>query len=187
MKSLISCYTKNKELILQTTLYVLMHQPTFPLMKKITDHTTKLLTWTNHLTHIVISLALVSATALLAVLFFYDIYLAIKSHSLIKGFLHALGILLLLWTMVELINTELDHLRGSAIDVAIFIEVALVVVVREIIMLPVAETHPTWIDLGMWSGAAILLGLTYYFVRSGQHLLNRSVITGNVNNFPASK
>jgi len=156
-------------------------------MKKITDHTTKLLTWTNHLTHIVISLALVSATALLAALFFYDIYLAIQGHSLIKGFLHALGILLLLWTMVELINTELDHLRGGAIDVAIFIEVALVVVVREIIMLPVAETHPTWIDLAMWTGAAFLLGLTYYFVRFGQHLLNQPAITNNANNLPANK
>ncbi|HHI94951.1 MAG TPA: hypothetical protein ENK04_15865 [Gammaproteobacteria bacterium] len=145
-------------------------------MEKLTDRTTKLLTWTGRLTHIVISLALVSATALLAALFFHDIYIAVQNHSLIKGFLHALGILLLLWTMVELINTELDHLRGGAIDVAIFIEVALVVVVREIIMLPVAETHPTWIDLGMWSVAAILLGLTYYFVRSGQHLLNQSIM-----------
>jgi len=85
---------------------------------------------------------------------------------------------------VELINTELDHLRGGAIDVAIFIEVALVVLVREIIMLPVAETHPTWIDLGMWTGAATLLGLTYYFVRSGQHLLSQSTTTKNVNNLP---
>lgn len=152
-------------------------------MKKLIDHTTNLLTWTSHLTHIVISLALVSATALLTALFFHDIYMAIQSHSLIKGFLHALGILLLLWTMVELINTELDHLRGGAIDVAIFIEVALVVVVREIIMLPVAETHPTWIDLSMWSGAAFLLGLTYYLVRSGQYLLRQSAAINKSNNF----
>ncbi|NOY72224.1 MAG: hypothetical protein GXP14_07575 [Gammaproteobacteria bacterium] len=148
-------------------------------MKILSDHTTTLLLWTSRLTHIIISLALVSATALLTALFFYDIYLAIQTHSLIKGFLHALGILLLLWTMVELINTELDHLRGGAIDVAVFVEVALVVVVREIIMLPVAETHPTWVDLGMWTGAATLLGLTYYFVRSGQHLLSQSLITKN--------
>ncbi len=146
-------------------------------MKILIDHTTKILTWTSHLTHIVISLALVTATVLLTALFFYDVYTAIQGHSLIKGFLHALGILLLLWTMVELINTELDHLQGSPIDVAIFIEVALVVVVREIIMLPVAETHPTWIDLSMWSGAAFLLGLAYYLVRSGQHLLRRSIKT----------
>ena len=156
-------------------------------MKRVIDYTTNLLTWTSRLTHIVISLALVTATALLTALFFHDIYMAIHSHSLIKGFLHALGILLLLWTMVELINTELDHLRGGAIDVAVFIEVALVVVVREIIMLPVAETHPTWIDLGMWTGAATLLGLTYYFVRSGQHLLCQSVVTRNGTDLPPNQ
>lgn len=156
-------------------------------MKKLIDHTTRLLTWTSRLTHIVISLALVTATALLATLFFHDVYLAVQSHSLIKGFLHALGILLLLWTMVELISTELDHLRGSAIDVAVFIEVALVVVVREIIMLPVAEIHPTWIDLGMWSGAALLLGLTYYLVRSGQHLLKQSATRNESTDLPLKR
>lgn len=51
--------------------------------------------------------------------------------------------------MVEPINTVRDHLRGGAVDVAIFIEVALVVVVREIITLPAAETHPAWVDLGV--------------------------------------
>ncbi len=156
-------------------------------MKRLTVHTTKLLTWTNRLTHIVISLALVSATILLAALFFNDIYLAIKSHSLIKGFLHALGILLLLWTMVELINTELDHLQGGTIDVAIFIEVALVVVVREIIMLPVSEIHPSWIELSMWAGAATLLGLTYYLVRSGQYLLRKTAVLQNINKSPPNK
>ncbi len=34
-------------------------------MKRLIDHTTRLLTWTSRLTHIVISLALVTATALL--------------------------------------------------------------------------------------------------------------------------
>ncbi len=144
-------------------------------MNQLVNHTTRLLTWTSHLAHIVISLALVSATVLLTTLFFHDIYLAVTSHSLIKSFLHALGILLLLWTMVELIKTELDYLQGGAVDVAVFIEVALVVIVREVIMLPVAETHPGWVELGMWTGAAALLGLTYYFVRSGQYRQRQSI------------
>jgi len=130
--------------------------------------TAAVLRWTSDLAHVVISLALVAATLILAVFFFHEVYVAIKVHSLIKGFLHALGILLLLWTMVELINTEIRYLKGEGIDVAVFIEVALVVVVREIIMLPVEETPPAWTDIGMWTGAAALLGLTYLFVRLGQ-------------------
>ncbi len=137
-------------------------------MQKIIRQTSALLNWTCNLTHLVISLALVSATLLITAVFFRDIYLAVQGHSLIKSFLHALGVLLLLWTMVELISTEVHHLQGGAVDVAVFVEVALVVVVREVIMLPVADTHPTWQELGMWTTATALLGLTYFLVRLGQ-------------------
>ncbi|MCF6325009.1 MAG: phosphate-starvation-inducible PsiE family protein [Gammaproteobacteria bacterium] len=132
---------------------------------------TVLLRWTSDLAHLVISLALVAATVIITVFFFHEVYIAIQVHSLIKGFLHALGILLLLWTMVELINTEIRYLQGERIDIAIFIEVALVVVVREIIMLPVQETPVEWIEIGMWTGAAALLGVTYVLVRLGQRWL----------------
>ena len=127
-----------------------------------------LLRWTSDFAHVVIGLALVAATVIIAVFFFHEVYAAVKVHTLIKGFLHALGILLLLWTMVELISTEIGYLQGDAIDVAVFIEVALVVVVREIIMLPVEADHLLWTDIGIWTGAAVLLGLTYLFVRVGQ-------------------
>jgi len=130
-----------------------------------------LLNWTANITHVVISLALVTATVLVTSFLFNEIYSAIKVHTLIKGFLHALGMLLLLWTMVELISTEISYLRGGNIDVAVFVEVALIVIVREIILLPVEDTHPGWIEISMWVGAAALMGLTYLFVRLGQHFM----------------
>ncbi len=73
-----------------------------------------LLDWASDFSHVVISLALAAAT--ITIFFFHEVYLAIKLHSLIKDFLHALGILLLLWTMVELINIEISYLNGKAID-----------------------------------------------------------------------
>ena len=136
--------------------------------------TAAILRWTSGFAHAVISLALVAATVIIAIFFFHEVYAAIKVPSLIKGFLHALGILLLLWTMVELISTEIRYLQGERIDVAVFIEVALVVVVREIIMLPVEKTPLGWVDISMWTGAAALLGLTYLFVRIGQRWLARA-------------
>lgn len=135
------------------------------------DSISTLLCWTSDFAHAVISLALMVATVIIAIFFFHEIYTAIKVHTLIKGFLHALGILLLLWTMVELISTEIRYLQGEKIDVAIFIEVALIVVVREIIMLPLEAESLDWANIGMWTGAATLLGLTYLFVRIGQHWL----------------
>lgn len=55
--------------------------------------TAAVLRWTSDLAHVVISLALVAATVIIAIFFFHEIYAAIKLHSLIKGFLHALGYL----------------------------------------------------------------------------------------------
>lgn len=143
-------------------------------MQKLRDNTSTILRYTSSLAHVVISIAVVVATLLIMAFFFYEIYVAIRTQSLIKGFLHALGILLLLWTMVELTNTEIRFLQGAVVDVAVFIEVALVVVVREIIMLPVEEAAPNWIEVGMWTGAAALLGLAYFLVRAGQRWMKRA-------------
>lgn len=131
----------------------------------ITSIVTKLLSWTTNLGHVVISIALIVATLVIASHFFVEIFHAIQERTLFSGFLHALGILLLLWTMLELIQTELGFLRGEPIDVAVFVEVALVVVVREIILLPVENEQPTFADVGKWAATAALLGLTYLFLR----------------------
>lgn len=134
------------------------------------EWTIRLLNWTNRFARSVISLALVFATGLLTVAFFRDVWLAFSqtTHPFLAGFVHAIGVLLLLWTMVELINTELGILQGDRVDVSVFIEVALVVIIRELILLPFKDVHPTWIDLGMWSGAAVLVGLTYFLIKQGQ-------------------
>lgn len=132
------------------------------------EWTIRLLNWANQFARGIISLALVIATGLITAAFFHDLYDAVTIHPFMTGFIHAIGVLLLLWTLVELINTEVRLLQGGSIDVSIFIEVALVVILREIILLPVADTRPSWIILGKWTGAATLLGLTFFLVRQGQ-------------------
>lgn len=127
----------------------------------------------SNLTHLVIGTALVTATLLLSLYFFQQLYLAVKTHTLIDGFLHSLGILLLLWTISELIVTEIGFLKGEEVSFAVFVEVALVVVVREIIMLPVENKHPGIQEVGVWVGSAALLGLTYLFIRIGQRQAHR--------------
>ena len=122
----------------------------------------------SYLTHLIISIALMIATVLISLYFFQQLYQAVASHTLIDGFLHALGILLLLWTISELIVTEIRFLRGEDVNFAVFVEVALVVMVREIIMLPIENKHPAPTEVGIWVGAATLLGLTYLFIRLGQ-------------------
>lgn len=122
----------------------------------------------SYLTHLIISIALMIATLLITLYFFQQLYAAIDTHTLIDGFLHSLGILLLLWTISELIVTEIRFLKGEDVNFAVFVEVALVVMVREIIMLPIENKHPTLTEVGIWVGASTLLGLTYLFIRMGQ-------------------
>jgi len=144
--------------------------------------TLTILNWTNHFARLVISMALVAATILIAAVFFHDVYTALTTHPFITGFIHAIGALLLLWTMVELIDMEKRLLHSGSVDISVFIEVALVVMVREVILLPVRDIHPTWIDIAMWTGATALLGLTFYLVRQGQrwkHGLKTSI--GQIN------
>ena len=142
-------------------------------MQKFNDTILNSLEWTGRLAHVIISLALIMATMMLTVYFFHELYDAVMVHSLIKGFLHALGVLLLLWTMVELITTEIRFLQGKGLDAAVFVEVALIVVVREVIMLPVEDAHPAKGDMLMWVGATALLGLTYLFLHAGRRLSRR--------------
>lgn len=130
--------------------------------------TLKILDWTNHFARLIISLALIFSTMLIAAAFFHDVYLALVKHPFITGFIHAIGALLLLWTMVELIDMEKQLLNKGSVDISIFIEVALVVMIREVILLPVRDVHPSWIDIAMWTGATTLLGLTFFLVRQGQ-------------------
>jgi len=119
-----------------------------------------LLTAATLIGHAIISVALIAAIAVIATHFFVEIFHAIKMGDLFSGFIQALATLLLLWTILELMQTEIGFLQGKPIDVVVFVQVALVVVVREIILLPVEVDHPSLQDVGKWAVTAALLGLT---------------------------
>jgi len=110
--------------------------------------------------HAIISVALIAAIAVIATHFFVEISHAVRLGALFSGFIQALATLLLLWTILELMQTEIGFLQGKPIDVVVFVQVALVVVVREIIVLPVEQDNPTFQDVGKWAITAALLGLT---------------------------
>jgi len=131
----------------------------------VTDNLEKLLAWTTSIGHIIISIALIVAVLVITTHFFVDMYKAIQGGNLFSGFIRSLAVMLLLWTMLELVQTERGFLRGDPIDVSLFVEVAIVVIVREIILLPIEETEPTFEAVAKWSLAAVLLGLTYFFLR----------------------
>jgi uncharacterized membrane protein (DUF373 family) len=125
----------------------------------------KAMLWLNGFAHIVIGLALATSVVMFTWLFFKDVQQAAYAHNLVHGFLHALGTLMLLWSISALISAEIRYLMGSKLQVETFIEVVLVLFLRKLIVMPVQDASPTFEEISMWVGGAFVLGLIYVLVR----------------------
>ncbi len=128
----------------------------------------KCMLWLNGFAHLVIGLALAASVLMFTWLFFVDVKDAAYSHNLVHGFLHALGTLMLLWSISALISAEIRYLRGSKLLVETFIEVVLVLFLRKLIVLPVQDVSPTLEEVGMWVGGSFFIGIIYVLLRWGQ-------------------
>jgi hypothetical protein len=121
--------------------------------------------WLNGFAHIIIGLALAISVLMFTWLFFIDVRDAAYAHNLVHGFLHALGTLMLLWSISALISAEIRYLMGSKLQVETFVEVVLVLFLRRLIVMPVQDASPTLEEVGMWVGGAFILSLVYVLVR----------------------
>jgi uncharacterized membrane protein (DUF373 family) len=148
-----------------------MPQDHFPEeLSGINRFTIKAMMWLNGIAHIIIGLALAASVLMFTWLFWQDVWQAANANNLVHGFLHALGTLMLLWVISALITAEIRYLRGNKLEVETFIEVALVVMVRRIIVMPVQDASPTITELMMWVGGALMLALTFAIVRYAQNI-----------------
>jgi uncharacterized membrane protein (DUF373 family) len=125
----------------------------------------KAMLWLNGFAHIIIGLALATSVIMFTWLFFMDVKQAAYAHNLVHGFIHALGTLMLLWSISALISAEIRYLTGSKLLVETFIEVVLVLFLRKLIVMPVQDASPTLEEISMWVGGAFVLGLVYVMVR----------------------
>jgi len=89
----------------------------------------------NRLLHVFLGLSLIVASLLALWIFARDVYGAVfAQHSILDGFLHALGMLLILWTVSELISTEVRYLSGQKVQVAVFVDVAIAALLRKLLI-----------------------------------------------------
>jgi len=131
----------------------------------INRYAVKAMVWLNGFAHILIGLALAIAVLMFTWLFFVDVREAASAHNLVHGFLNALGTLMLLWSISALITAEIRYLRGSNLEVEAFIEVAMIVILRKLIVMPVEDGVLVPTDVAMWVGAGLMLGIMYLIVR----------------------
>ncbi len=129
--------------------------------------------WLNGLAHIAIGIALATSVAMFTWLFFIDVRNVIYNVDLLQGFTYALGTLMLLWTISALIASEIRYLMGGRLLFETFIEVALVLFLRKIILLPTQPATPTIVEIGMWVGGALVLCLIYLVMRRADNNTER--------------
>ena len=121
--------------------------------------------WVNGFAHLVLGLSLAFSVLAFTWLFISDVRAAIGHENIAQGFLHGLGTLMLLWTVSALITAEIRYLRGHPLTLDTFVEVAIVVILRKLITMPVQSTLPSPQEYLLWVSAAVLLGVMFLIVR----------------------
>lgn len=88
------------------------------------------------------------------------------SGDLEKGIISSLGSLLIIWVMIELMNTEISHLKGGKFRISVFVSVALVAVIRETM---IATLRHDQSEMMVYLIASILvIGFVYWLVIKGE-------------------
>jgi len=91
----------------------------------------------NQFIHVLLALAL--GVACVMVIWDFGAKAADAWHAgnATSGFFHALGSLFILWTLSTLISAEMNYLQTGRTYVRVFVEVAMISVIREMIVQPV--------------------------------------------------
>ncbi|MCS7203221.1 MAG: protoglobin domain-containing protein [Thermodesulfovibrio sp.] len=116
----------------------------------------------SQLTSAALVLSLIILTAAVVYLCGRDIY-EIFTGQLEQNIITALGSVLILWVMLELINTEIAHLKGGKFKISVFIGVALVTTIREVM---IATLKHESIEFILSLVASVLvIGLIFWLVK----------------------
>lgn len=126
----------------------------------------------NQFIHVLLALALGVACVMVIWDFGSKAAEALQAGNATSGFFHALGSLFILWTLSTLISAEMTYLQTGRTSVRVFVEVAMISVIREMIVQPVqVVTTPSGhessfnpLHYGLLLLALLVCGLVYKLV-----------------------
>ena len=110
-------------------------------------------------------LALAGVSLSVVALFVWDIAHIFRG-DMEKGILSALGELLILWMMIELMDNEIKNLKGGRFNILVFIGVIIVAMIREILISTLR--HDDLTTQAFLAGTLLILGIVYYLVSLAQ-------------------
>ena len=94
--------------------------------------------------------------------FAHDLSHVFQAGGIEKGLLSTLGSLLMLWVVIELMDTEIRHLRGGKFAIKVFISVALVAIIRKML---IASLRHEAVEAQVTLIAAVaVLGVVYWLI-----------------------
>jgi len=128
-----------------------------------------LIQWSERFVHglnLILTIGLLIMAVGLASLFAYDVAFAFTGN-LEKGVIKALGSLLILWMLIELLHTEVRHLRGGKFRVRVFVELAMVAFIRKLFVASFDKQDP--VTFGLLLGALGTLGLVFFLVSRSEN------------------
>ncbi len=112
-------------------------------------------------TNFMLVFALIGLTLGVGWLFLRDV-INIFSVDIEQGIISSLGSMLLLWLMLELMNTEISHLKGGKFHISIFVGVALVTMIRETMIATLRHEKPE--SIYYLIAAILVIGFVYWIV-----------------------
>lgn len=133
----------------------------FFLSQKVESYLIQMANRFSHGLNLILVLGLVILGFMVMGLFAYDV-MHIFDGDIEKGLLSTLGSLLMLWVVIELMDTEIKHLRGGKFAIKVFVSVALVAVIRKIL---VTSLKSEAVEAQMSLVAAVaVLGVVYWLI-----------------------
>jgi len=124
-----------------------------------------LINWMERFTHglnLVLALALGVVSIAVVGLFIHDVIGIFKGPKIETGVVAALGSLLIIWMMIELLGTEISHLKGKKIPIKLFVGVVIVAFIRKVLIATLQ--HQDLTEYISRVATLLILGIVYWLV-----------------------
>jgi uncharacterized membrane protein (DUF373 family) len=86
----------------------------------------------------------------------------IAQGNLSHGLVSAMGSVLILWVVIELLDMEIDRLRGGAFKLQLFVGLALVAFIRKVLVASLTS-HDLWVE-GLYLAGILVCGVIFWLV-----------------------
>jgi uncharacterized membrane protein (DUF373 family) len=140
------------------------------------DRMVKALRAFNHFLHVLLAIALVMASMMVLWEFVMAVVRAVQLNQLAHGFLQALGTLFIVWTLSSLISAEINYVQNGVFHLVVFIEVAMITLLRQLIVEPVKvatagqspeQVFNPW-HYGLLLASLMVIGILHKLVSSSE-------------------